>query len=95
MQKCVGVSQALRDLNDEFNDRRVALGDVAQAQRDAAAELRDEVIRDARQEYYDIRKVESDKYQEQFTEIYSQLRVDTGIIQDEFDESLSPASSRT
>ena len=83
----LGLNRQISELNGDFNDRRMELGDAAQTKRDVIADVRDHTIQAARQEYYDVRKVESDKYTAEFTSIYTKLREDTDIVQDDFDEA--------
>ena len=76
------INQRMADLNGEYNSKRVELGDVAQDKIDAAGVIRKETIGAARQEYVDIRRAESAKYQVIFKSVTGQLQEDSNAVRD-------------
>ena len=83
-----GINQRLSDLNGKYNAERVELGDIAQDKIDAAGVVRKETIGAARQEYKEIRRIESAKYQEIFKSVTGQLQHDSNAVGDDFDDEL-------
>ena len=81
-------SQSLSDLNGKFNARRVEIGEIGQAKIDAASLVRKDTIEEAKQEFIDTRTSEFTRYQAEFKAATDQMRAETDLVQEEFNEEL-------